>query len=209
VITWIALSAAALLPAASLQADDWKPLFNGKDLSGWEIAEGKPDAWIAEDGMLVCKGGGGGWLSTEKEYANYELELEFRVPPGGNSGVFLRSPREGNPAYVGMEIQVLDDAAKVYAKLLPEQYTGSIYDVQAAMPRVTKPAGEWQTMRILCDGRHVVVTTNGTQVIDANLDDYPGKVATHPGLTRKTGYLGLQNHGSRLEYRNLRIRELP
>lgn len=190
-------------------ASEWKPLFNGKDLTGWKTVEGSPDQWKAEDGLLVCAGGGGGWLSTTEQYGDFDLELEFRVPPDGNSGVFIRAPHEGNPAYTGMEIQVLDDRAKQYANLMPTQYTGSVYDVAAASPRVTKAAGEWQKLKIVCEGPHVKVTVNGTQVVDANLNDYPDKVATHSGLKRDKGYIGLQNHGSRLEYRNLRIRPLP
>lgn len=190
------------------QAGEWKPLFNGKDLTGWEVVKGNPGAWKADGGLLVCQGGGGGWLSTTGQYGDFELELEFRVPPGGNSGVFLRAPHEGDPAYTGMEVQVLDDAAKEYANLRPTQYTGSIYDVAAASPRVSKPAGQWQKMHIACKGRNVRVTLNGTRIVDANLDDHKDKLDKHPGLARDKGYLGLQNHGSRLEYRNLRIREL-
>lgn len=193
-------------PAA---ADEWRPLFNGKDLSGWTVGAGSIDNWGAEDGILFCKGGGGGWLSTADEYANFELMLEFRVPEGGNSGVFLRAPHEGNPAYTGMEVQVLDDHAERYASLRPDQYTGSIYGVAAPSERVTRKAGEWQEMRIVCDGRRVRVTLNGTQIVDENLDDHKDKFEEHPGLTRTAGYIGLQNHGSRLDYRNINIRVLP
>lgn len=189
-------------------ASEWQSLFNGKDLSGWEVVEGEPAAWQAQDGMLVCKGGDGGWIATKEQFGDFELELEFRVPEGGNSGVFLRAPREGNPAFVGMEIQVLDDHAEQYADLQPSQYTGSVYGVAAAQPRVTKPAGQWQTLRIACDGREVKVVLNGTQVVSTNLDDHQDKVKGHPGIARTTGYLGLQNHGSGVEYRNLRLREL-
>ncbi|MEX2558350.1 MAG: DUF1080 domain-containing protein, partial [Pirellulales bacterium] len=87
---------------------EFKPLFNEKDLTGWKAIDGPIDSWKAEDGMLSTTGKEGGWLSTEDEYANFELKLEFRVPKGGNSGVFLRAPHEGNPAFAGMEIQVLD-----------------------------------------------------------------------------------------------------
>ncbi len=190
-------------------AEAWKPLFNKKDLAGWQAVNGPQESWHAEGDMLVCEGGGGGWLSTSDQYADFELALEFRVPPGGNSGVFLRAPHEGDPAYVGLEIQVLDDAAPEYANLKPTQYTGSIYDVAAASPRVTKAAGEWQTMLIRCEKRTVRVTLNGSVVVDTDLDKHADKEAAHPGLKRTTGHVGLQNHGSRLEYRNLRIRELP
>ena len=100
----------ALLGLANgLVAAEWKPLFNGKDLSGWKVIGGSPTAWKVEDGLLYCGGGGGSWLATTDEYANFELELEFRLPEGGNSGVFLRTPEVSEPSSKGMEIQILDD----------------------------------------------------------------------------------------------------
>jgi hypothetical protein len=197
-----------LCSALPIQAADWKPLFNGKDLSGWTPIDGPATSWRVDDGMLICSGQGSGWLSTNDEYANFELELEYRVPVGGNSGVFLRAPHKGNPAFAGMEIQVLDDYDAQYANLKPTQYTGSLYDVVPAQPRVSKKAGEWQKMHIVCKDNHVQVTLNGTQIVDADLTAHPEKVAEHPGLKRTTGHVGLQNHSSRLDFRNLRIREL-
>ena len=191
-----------------VHAADWKPLFNGQDLSGWKSVDGPSSSWKVEDGMLYCSGEGGGWLSTDKQYSNFELEVEFRVPPGGNSGVFLRAPHDANPAFSGMEIQVLDDYSDQYGDLKPTQYCGSLYDVAAANPRVSKKAGEWQKMSILCNGANVQVTLNGTRVVDADLGAHPDKLATHPGLKRTSGYVGLQNHGSRLDYRTIKIREI-
>jgi hypothetical protein len=166
------------------------------------------NSWHVEDGILYCSGGGGGWLSTTKEYGDFEIELEFRVPPGGNSGVFLRAPHEGNPAYQGMEVQVLDDRAPEYANLMPGQYCGSVYGITPPKTRVSKPAGEWQTMKIICQGREVQVFLNGTEISKTNLDNEQKHAAEHPGINRKSGYIGLQNHGTRLDYKNLRIREL-
>jgi hypothetical protein len=204
----LALAGSLVAIAPAVQAADWKPLFNGQDLNGWKAIDGPAGSWHVEDGLLVCSGQGSGWLSTDAQYANFELELEFRVPAGGNSGVFLRAPHEGNPAYAGMEIQILDDFDAQYANLKPAQYCGSLYDVVAAQPRVTKKAGEWQKMAITCNGNRVKVTLNGTQIVDADLAAHPDKLATHPGLKRPSGYVGLQNHSSRLDFRNLRIREL-
>lgn len=204
-----ALLAFGVLVAGAAADDEWKPLFNGEDLAGWQAVDGPLESWQVEDAMLSTTGQGGGWLSTTEEYANFELELEFRVPPGGNSGVFLRAPHEGNPAFAGMEIQVLDDYAEEYAKLQPAQYCGSLYGVAAAEPRVSLKAGEWQKLAILCDGDKVRVELNGTVVVDTDLDDHQDKIQEHPGVKRTTGYVGLQNHGSRLDYRKLRIRVLP
>ena len=179
-----------------------------KGLADWQPIGAKKESWKFENGILYTEGGGGGWLSTTRQYDNFKLELEFRVPPGGNSGVFLRAPHEGNPAYAGMEIQILDDYAARHTKLRPEQYTGSIYDVQAPAKRVSKKAGQWQKMVIVCDGPKLQVILNGTKIIDTNLNNYPDKIAKHPGLKRTKGYIGLQNHGSRLDFRNIKITEL-
>jgi Domain of Unknown Function (DUF1080) len=201
----------ALLPAAR-SADKEVPegfesLFTGKDLSGWQVNKGgNMDRWGAEDGILFTKGSGGGWLLTEKEYGDFELRLEFRVPEKGNSGVALRSPTEGDPAYVGMEIQILDDAN--YKGLRPTQYTGSIYDVVAPSKQVTKPAGEWQKMRITAKGRRVTVELNGTVTVDANLDDYKDSFEKHKGLLRDKGHVGFQSHDGRVEFRNIYLKTL-
>jgi len=181
-------------------------LANG--LADWQQIGGKPGGWKLEDGILYTAGGQGGWLSTQKEYDNFKLELDFRVPPGGNSGVFVRAPHEGNPAYQGMEIQILDDYAEQWANLRPSQYTGSIYDVQAPSKRATKKANEWQKMIIVCNGPRVQVTVNGTVILDTDVNEHADKLATHPGLKRTKGYIGLQDHGQRIDYRNIKITEL-
>lgn len=185
--------------------DERDLLENG--LAGWQQIEGLPGSWKFEDGILYTEGAGGGWLSTKQQYADFCIQLEFRVPPGGNSGVFLRAPHKGDPAYEGLEIQILDDYAKEYAKLRPTQYTGSIYDLQGPDEKACKKAGEWQKMIIVCTGKTVTVDLNGKRIISANLDRYSDKLEKHPGLTRTEGFIGLQNHGSRVEFRNIRIRE--
>ena len=182
------------------------PLFNGKNLEGWEIVgKGK---WSVKDGILYTDGGGGGWISTTRQFSDFNLKLEFRVPENGNSGVFLRTPRKGNPAYVGMEIQVLDDYGSEYTKLHPWQYTGSVYAVQAPSKRATKHANEWQTMEITCVGPKVKVLVNGVEVNNVNLIDHMEQLKEHPGIKRRKGYIGLQNHSTKIEYRNIRLKEL-
>jgi len=177
-------------------------------LIGWQQIEGQDGSWHFEEGILYTEGEAGGWLSTTRTYADFVLSLEFRVPPGGNSGVFLRAPHEGNPAYAGLEIQILDDYAEQWNGLLPYQYTGSIYDVQAPSERVSRQAGQWQQMTIAARGPRVVVILNGHKVVDTDLTYYPYKLPAHPGLQRERGYLGLQSHDGRVEFRSLRIREL-
>jgi hypothetical protein len=184
-------------------------LFNGKDLEGWQVHNGKMESWKvdADNKVLYVSGGGGGWLMTEKEYGDFELRLEFKVPKSGNSGVALRAPLKGDPAYQGMEIQILDDPS--YKGLKEWQHTGSIYGVVPPTKVATKPVGEWNKYRIVCKGRKVSVELNGEKVVDADLDDYKEKhAAAHPGILRDKGHVGLQEHGGRVEFRNLYIKEL-
>jgi Domain of Unknown Function (DUF1080). len=152
--------------------EGFEPLFNGKDLSGWKVHGGKMDAWGAENGIIFTTGVGGGWLLTEKEYDNFELQLEYKVPKGGNSGVGLRAPRQGDIAYSGMEIQILDDPAPEYKNIRPGQHTGSIYDVVPSSKQPSKPVGEWNRYHITAKGRQITVELNGEKIVDANLDDY-------------------------------------
>jgi len=205
------------------ESRQWKPLFNGTDLTGWKEMSSKPGQWKVVEGVLTCSGGGGGWLSTTEQYANYEIALEFQLPAGGNSGVFLRHSGEGDGAYTGMEIQALDDYAKMYDALQPWQYCGSLYGVVAAAPAVSKKDPKWQDraskppdasgktpwqkLDILCAGRRVKVTLNDKPIVDANLDDHPDQFAKHPGLKRVAGYIGLQNHSTGVYYRNIMIRD--
>jgi hypothetical protein len=199
------------------QAADEKPpegftaIFDGKSLDGWK-ATGKMDQWAVEDGKIVCKGGGGGWLLTEKEYANFELRCEYRwAKEGGNSGIALRTPAKGDPAYVGMEIQLIDDEnwEKVNKfKLAAYQHTGSIYDVQPAKLQANKAIGEWNSVRIVCNGRKVMIEENGKELVNANLDDYKAKFEKHPGLKRDAGHVGFQSYNIRVEFKNVSIKEL-
>jgi hypothetical protein len=191
------------------RADDWKPLLKGDTLEGLQIVNGEPNSWTVKDGVLSTGGKGGGWILTDKEYSNFELELEFKVSKEGNSGVYLRVPKGADPDAKAMEVQILDDAAPRYANLKPYQYAGSLYWTVGANPRVSKPAGEWQKMHIVLDGSKLKVTLNGTQVVDTNLKNHKDLYAAHPGLERTTGLIGLQNETPPVEFRNIRVRELP
>ena len=191
-----------LLVAVALR-DDLAPLFNGKDLSGWEAVGGPADCWAWQDGKVVCKGGKGGWLCTKEQFGDFEIEVEYNCPKDGNSGVFIRAPREGHTSKVGMEIQILDDDAEIHKNIKPFQHTASIYGVVAPSKPAQKKAGEWNTMRIRCKGDQVTVTLNGEKVVDADMSAYEDL----KGRPRK-GYIGLQNHGSGLEFRNVRLKTL-
>ncbi|MFA7692928.1 MAG: DUF1080 domain-containing protein [Candidatus Hydrogenedentes bacterium] len=195
--------------ARLLGEEGWTDLFNGKDLIGWNQVGGKNLTWAVDNGVLFTDGGGGGWLGTVREFSNFELELEFNVPEAGNSGVFLRAGLEGDPAYQGLEIQVLDDDTKAYGALKPWQYTGSVYALVAPSQRASKGAGEWQKMHIKYDASQVQVTLNGTMIVDSDISTFSDQAKDHPGVLKKAGFIGLQNHGSRLDYRNIKIKELP
>ena len=193
------------------KAEGFVPLFNGKTLDGWKQFDGKPGTWSADDGMIVCNGKGGGWLGTSRQYDNFVVRLEYRLKPAGNSGVYIRAPDRGHISRVGMEIQLLDDNHRSYAKLAPHQYTGSIYHVVPPTKRTGKPAGQWNAIEIQAEGRRVSVVLNGTKIVDADLDRClldPAVAKEHPGLKRTTGHIGLQSHTDRVEFRNLRIKVL-
>ena len=204
----------------SATEEGFTSLFNGKDLSGWvyggkkDGAEQKAGAGYQVDpekGVFYCTAKDGGNLFTEKQYANFVFRFEFKLSPGANNGVAIRAPREGSIAYEGIEIQILDDTAEKYAKLRPEQYHGSVYDTVAAKRGSLKPVGEWNTEEIVADGRRIKVTVNGQTIVDANLDDVKdeAKLKKHPGLSRTSGHVGFLGHGAALEFRNVRIKELP
>jgi hypothetical protein len=184
------------------------PLFNGKNLEGWQGMGGPTTNWAVKDGVLSCTGKKGSqWIATKEEYADFDLRLEFKIPKNGNSGVFIRAPKDGAPWVAGMEIQVLDDFGDKWKNLKPTQFTGSIYAVQPPSKRATKKAGQWQTMRIRCEGAKCDVWINGEHVVKSNLAEL-AKTNNQPGLKRKTGFIGLQNHSSPVHYRNLRVKTL-
>lgn len=216
----LALFTCCLCAAAALVVADDKPaageegfvsLFNGKDLSGW-IYGGKEQGkgYQVEDGVLFCTEHDGGNLFTEKQYRDFSFRFEFKLEESGNNGVGIRSPLKGDPAYVGMEIQILDDNGKAWKdKLRPAQYHGSIYDVVPARRGSLKPAGEWNSEEIIAKGRRITVKLNGDTIVDADLEEIKDEAVLkkHPGLKRESGHIGFLGHGSRVEFRNMRIKE--
>jgi hypothetical protein len=178
-------------------------LFNGVDLTGWEGAgQDAAACWKVEEGLLLCTGAKGPWLRSKEEYGDFNFRFAYKLKEGGNSGVYIRVPASGNHhgAQAGIEVQLLDDHAKRYEKLKPYQYSGSLYAIVPAEPRVCRPVGEWNSMEIDCRGMHYLVIHNGVEVIRASAADYP---ALAERLTR--GFLGLQNHSEEVWFRDLRI----
>ena len=134
------------------------------------------------------------------------------MEPGGNNGVGIRSPLVGDAAYQGMEIQLLDDQHEKYkSRIKPEQHTGSIYDVIPARTGFAKPAGQWNEEEITAKGSRITVKLNGVIIVDADLNNVQEEATLkkHPGLRRKDGHIGFLGHGTMVEFRNIRIKQLP
>jgi 3-keto-disaccharide hydrolase len=190
----------------------FRSLFDGKSLTGWKLVGGHGPGYVVEDGKIVCPAAGGGNLFTEKEYRNFAFRFEFRLTAGANNGVGIRAPYEGDAAYQGMEIQILDDGDSKYkGQIRPEQYHGSVYDAIPARTGFRRPVGEWNEEEIVANGRRIKVTLNGVIILDADLDmvKEPAVLAHHPGMARTSGHVGFLGHGSLVEFRNIRIKELP
>jgi len=202
-----------LFATASLTQAQTK-IFDGKTLKGWKRLAGTAD-YNVEDGAIVgttVLNSGNTFLVTEKEYGNFVFRFEFVLTAGANNGIGIRAPYEGDAAYQGMEIQILDDGDQVYqGKIRPEQYHGSVYDVIPARTGYRKPVGEWNEEEIAANGRRIKVTLNGVIILDADLDivKEPKVLAHHPGLARPAGHIGFLGHGSLIEFRNIRVKQLP
>ncbi|HEV3448346.1 MAG TPA: family 16 glycoside hydrolase, partial [Gemmataceae bacterium] len=193
-------------PTGLGEAAKFVPLFNGENLNGWEKV-GKGD-WTVDNGVLRAQGDESpGWLATERIYADFELALEYRLGPKGNSGVFVHAWKEGNPSGGQfLEIQLIDDQA--YNTVGKDNGTAAIFGVVAPKPTVQSIPNTWHKLSIRAKGRRLQVSFDGRQVIDFNLDDYPYSFQRFPGLKRTTGLIGLQHFGTPVEFRNIQIKEL-
>lgn len=204
----LAVPALSLGENPKLAERGFVPLFDGRSLSGWKTVNGT-GSWSATDGSLRCEGIGKAWLRSEKVYANFILRLDYAIGKGGNSGVFIRVPEEGRSSRIGFEIQILDDAGQPPHK----GSTGSLYDILAPSENRSRPAGEWNELEIAARGRRVTITLNGARIVEANLDDPTANASLDDdhkmSRRRRTGYIGLQDHGALVRFRNIRIRELP
>jgi len=181
------------------------PIFNGADLSGWQVMGS--ESWSAKDGVIECSGEGGGWLRSEAQYRDFILRLEYKASKDANSGIFVRATLEGDPAFTGMEIQVLDD----YGEPPDKHSAGSLYDAVAPAVNASKPAGEWNQVEITLWGDELTVVQNGHKLYSVNLAD-PALNAPQAEDRKfpnraQIGYIGLQNHGSQVWYRKIRINE--
>lgn len=185
--------------------DGFVSLFDGHTLKGWQ---GDVKGYAVENGTIVCRGVN---LFTAKQYANFVFRFEFKLPPAGNNGVGIRTPLQGDAAYAGMEIQILDDGHPNYKDLQPYQAHGSIYGIVPAKRGFLKPVGQWNQEEIVANGSHIKVTLNGTVITDADLSkiDKTMDHQEHPGLHNAKGYVGWLGHGDPVAFRNVRIKTLP
>jgi len=188
-------------------SDGFAPVFDGKTFAGWQ---GDTDSYEVKDGAIQCKAGKGGNLFTAKSYTDFAVRLQFKLPPGGNNGLAIRYPGQGDPAYAGFEVQVLDDTAEKYATLKDYQYHGSVYGVVPSHRGYMRPVGEWNFEEVVVRGSHVTVTLNGTPIVEADLAGMPTQLGDkHTGLHRTDGHFGFCGHGDPVAFRDIRIRELP
>lgn len=199
---------ATAAPPAST-GEGWVELFNGEDLTGW-TTWGEEGSWAAVDGELCAvKPGKGWWLRTTRMYRDFELTLEFVLPPGGNSGVGLRGSNNGDPAFTGMEIQVFDS----FGKPLADGVCGAVYNAIPPRVQACRPAGEWNAYHISLVGDTLNVWLNGVKIHDNEKLDERGHVHTKDNPSPlnarlTTGYISLQDHGDAVRYRNIRIKDL-
>lgn len=185
---------------------DFETVFNGTDFTGWS---GPIDAYEVVDGAFRCRPGQGGTIYTDGEYSDFTACFEFRLPEGGNNGLAIRYPGEGDTAYVGMcELQVLDNTAPKYAGLDDRQYHGSAYGMVAAERGYLREVGKWNFQKVTVNGSNIIVELNGSIILNTDLaqvTDFMGD-NPHPGKDRTSGHFGFAGHGDPVEFRNVRIR---
>ncbi|AGA31068.1 3-keto-disaccharide hydrolase [Singulisphaera acidiphila] len=214
-VRWVATASLLVLLGGPAVAEDFRDLFNGKDLDGW-VAEGVKDfvkdgetrpVWSVKDGEILCTGKGFGFLRyAREEFADFIFRVEFRMAPKCNSGLGIRtrvfdpkSSKATRPSIYSYEIQLTDDAGLPATK----HSSGSLYRYVAPKESAMRPASEWNRIDVECVGPHVKVTLNGKEIIDVDQ-------TTIEELKQKPlkGYVCLQNHGGTIEFRNVRIQEI-
>lgn len=204
-------------------ADGWTPLFNGKDLAGWQLSDvrgkAEPGAWVVEDGVITRKGKG--YLSSAAQYGDFILDLEFKVGPETNSGIILRF----DPAYSAgtkmywwnglLEVQLLDS----YGKAEPDKHDcGALYDMIAPSQNTMHKAGQWNRITITARGSRISAVMNGAKILDVNLDDWTEAEKNPDGTPNKyhkpmkdvprRGFILLQDHPGEIWFRNIYLKRL-
>ncbi len=197
---------------ARISADEpgFQSIFNGKNLDGWI---GNTEGYGVEGGAIrTFPKRSGGNLYTSGTYDDFVFRFAFKVPPGANNGIAVRSPATGDAAYQGMELQVLDNSHPNYAGLKPWQFHGSIYGIAPALRGYQSPPGSWNLQEIRAEGRRIRIILNGAVISDVDLDEATREGTLsgreHPGLARDSGHLGFCGHGDLVYFKDLRVRPI-
>ncbi len=196
--------------SAEEEAAGFEVLFDGSSLHKWT---GNTTDYMTRNGVIEVEPSeqGFGDLYTQKEYGDFIFRFEFKLTPGANNGVGIRTPGTGDAAYEGMEIQILDHYDPIYQPwLLDYQYHGSVYGVIPAHNRdALRPVGEWNEQEIYVKGNYIRVTLNGEVITEGDISSGPVDGREHPGLKNNKGKIGFLGHGSKVWFRNIRVKELP
>lgn len=197
--------------SAEEEKEGFEILFDGTNMHKWT---GNTADYRLEDGVISLHPSKrfGGNLYTKEQFDNFIYRFEFMLTPGANNGVGIRTPMEGDAAYVGMEIQILDHDHPIYSKITPLQVHGSVYGIIGAKRAKLKPAGEWNYEEIIADGDNIKVTLNGEVILEGNLKEAMKNGAAdgkdHPGVTNKSGHIAFLGHGNPIKFKNIRIKKL-
>lgn len=192
----------------------YRLLFDGVSMSGW-AATSKPEGWLVENGLLVCKGETTGYLYTVEQFENFVFQLEYKAAPKTNSGVFFRWSNLEDPVHTGLEMQIWDTYDQ---EQMVRNSSGALYDLVAPSVNAVRPAEEWNQITIKCDRNQIQLTLNGIVVVDADIDQWTTAGKNPDGSDNKfhfawkdmprRGHIGLQDHGGYIEFRNIKIVEL-
>lgn len=192
----------------SKHEEGFASIVDGDTFDGWS---GPLDNYEINDGVIKCKPQKGGTIFTDDEYSDFVVRLEFRLPPGGNNGLAIRYPGEGDTAYVGMcELQVLDSEHSNFKSLDSRQYHGSAYGMKAAARGYLRESGQWNFQEVTVKGSTIKVELNGNVILDCDLNDVTEYLDNkpHPGKDNKFGHFGLAGHNDPVEFKNLGIKVL-
>lgn len=222
----ILLIAAVPKNNAILTQKGWNSLFDGKSKKGWHIYRGEAtgESWQVEDGILmfvpINKPGvkTGGDLTTDEEYENYHLSLEWKISEGGNSGIIFGVKEDSmfKKSYLtGMEMQVLDNNKHADAKIIKHR-AGDLYDLISSSKETVKAVGEWNKAEVISNNNSVQLILNGETVVSTTVGDENwdklvagSKFRTMPGFGKfKKGRIVLQDHGDKVWYRNIKLKQL-
>jgi len=199
---------------------EWEILFDGSNLDHWRnyLADDLSDRWQIEDGTLTLVGKGGGDIITQKQYESFELQLDWKISECGNSGIFFHVAEHHTLSRVyhsGPEVQILDNTCHPDAKI-PNHRAGDNYDLHPVSEETVKPAGEWNSVRLIVDKGHVEHWLNGKKVVEYELGSpewealyQKSKFAKWPMYGRAgKGHIALQDHGDKVWFRDIKIKEL-